>query len=167
MVHFEGLRGIYSDCVACIMWSMDRTTVPVVVFTLALAVLGLIFLGMPMTLGLGSSDCFPATADFEFTEATHISDMTVRITHTGGDNLPANRTFVRVGSTSRRWMSLQPPDVDTTVEAGDNVTVNMSTGKPLRVVFQRTVCENRNETFGRYNYSDRRTPSEPSTPTHT
>lgn len=134
---------------------------------LAILVLSLfVIMIVSTTLRLGDGRCggIPSV-NVEFTALSDRSDTMVRIIHDGGDNLPANRTFVIAGTNSWRWASLQPTDADATVVAGDNVTVEISRNGQIRVAFQRPppstglnpfeepCYTTRNLTLGTYNHT--------------
>lgn len=58
---------------------------------------------------------------------------TVTVTHVSGETVPADALSVRAGGQSRSWAALGGDD---TVRAGDSVTVSVSPGTAVRVVYR-------------------------------
>jgi len=95
-----------------------------------------------------------SAVDFEFTERQVESTPMVTVLHTGGDELPANRTFIQRGTESTTWDELAPERTD--VFAGTRANVTAVRGDTIRVYYQPPPddpCLSENLTLGRYTVS--------------
>jgi hypothetical protein len=122
-----------------------------------------------LSLGLGDGRCSGASrhVDFEFTDRSSGDEQHVTIVHWGGDSIGTNNTFVATGTRIVTWESIQPPQGDGIVSAGDNVTMRASDSARIEILYQRPPPETypfdptrercyatRNQTLDTYTPSD-------------
>ena len=96
----------------------------IVVLVILAAVIG------TFALGLGSTVDSPPQAQFEVQYGTVGGSPAATITHSGGDTIDAETLQVRAGDRRGEW-----PDDDGEVTPGDEITVEVSPGARLEVVW--------------------------------
>ena len=108
-----------------------------------------------LTLGDGRCSGSDAIATFEITESNSTQGRSIQILYRGGEKLDTTQIFIATNNHTWSWSELVSSESDTVIDAGDTVSVTISSEATVDILYQRPPPSNRLNPFEEPCYKER------------